>query len=274
MLKKIGVYIIFICSIGFFLASSFVLYHEYVGYNERVKRYVIAAPINIEDVDVVNFTNTEVDVLESYREQRNILLGHETFLKESAINYNPSNYSYATILKENFSIQLDNIRFTQPYWDTIITSFYTDTSLGKDIPLDGYDAIMRIPTTYENTDVDGIENIQIIEKIATEEYWKRNVIDLDRTSQNIESTWKQNKVFFYTFMSKSKYDKLCKKVITDLIEIHNNITQEPNYKKFYKTYNVTDSIFHAFPTAKYVNSFKYSWPFSFGIEDLKKKMIK
>lgn len=263
MLKKLGVYIIFICSIGFFLASSFVLYHEYISYNKRVKRYVKTVPVNIENTGVANFTNSEVNVLESFREQRNILLGHETFLKESAINYNPSNYSYTTILKENFGIQLDNIKFTQPYWDAIITSFYTDISSGNDISLNAYDAIMRIPTTYENTNVDGIENNQIIEKIATEEYWKSKVLEIDRSSQNIESIWKQNKSFFYTFMSKSKYDKLCKSVITDLVEIHKNITQEPNHKEFYKTYNVKDSIFHTFPTTKYVNSFKYSWPFSF-----------
>ncbi len=263
MLKKLGVYIIFICSIGLFLGASFVLYHEYISYIKRVKRYVKTVPVNIEDVDADNFTNAEVNVLESFREQRNILLGHETFLQESVINYSPNNFSYTNILKENFSIQLENIKFTQPYWDAIITSFYTDISSGNDISLNGYDAIMRIPTTYENTDVDGIEDTQIIEKICTEEYWKRNVIDLDRTSQNIESIWKQNKSFFYTFMSKSKYDKLCKNVITDLVEIHEKIAQEPNHKEFYKTYNVKDSIFHTFPTTKYVNSFKYSWPFSF-----------
>ena len=263
MFKKIGKYIIFICSIAFFSGASFVLYNEYIRYNERVKRYTKKVPENIENDDSYALTNADVDVLENYREQRNILLGNVNFLKESAINYHPENFSYAHILSENISIQLDDIKFTQPYWNTLITSFYTDISSGKDIPIDSYDAIMRIPTTYINTNLEGIEDIEIIKKITTEEYWKTQVLEFDRSSQNIESTWKQNKAFFYTFMSKSKYDKLCENVINDLVEIHEKITQEPNYKEFYKTYNVSDSIFHTFPTAKYVKTFKYSWPFSF-----------
>jgi len=262
MLKKTGKYIIVICSIIFFLGASFVLYHEYISYKERVKRYVNVNPINIENTNS-NFTNTEVEALESYREQRNILLGYEEFLKRSAINYNPSNFSYNNLLKQNLIIQLDNMKFSQPYWDAIITSFYTDISSGEDTPLNNYDAIMRIPISYVNNDIEGIEDIKLIEKISTQEYWMGQVLELDRTSQNIESTWKRNKSFFYTFMSKSKYDKLCKKVITDLVEIHDKITQEPNHKEFYKNYNVNDSIFHTFPTIEYVKFFKYSWPFSF-----------
>jgi len=263
MFKKIGKYILFICSIAFFSGASFVLYHEYISYNERVKRYTKDVRENIENDDSYALSNTDIDVLENYREQRNILLGNVNFLKESAINYHPENFSYAHILSENISIQLEDTKFTQPYWNTLLTSFYTDISSEKDIPIKGYDAIMRIPETYINTDLEGIEDTQIIKKITTENYWKNQIIELDRSSQNLEKKWLQNKPFFYTFMTKSKYDKLCKNVIDDLIDIHDSITKTPNHKEFYKTYNVQDSIFHTFPSAKFVSSYKYSWPFSF-----------
>ena len=263
MIKKVGLYVIFICSIGLFLVASFFFYNEYISYKERVKRYTKPNSVNIKDSDNYNFTNVDVNTLESFREQRNNLLGYETFLKESMVNYNPESFSYANILKDNFITQLDNIKFSQKYWDKLITSFYTYNSSGKSTSLEGYDALMRIPSTYINEDITGDENEEIIEKIATEEYWKRAIFQFDRSTKNIKDLWKNNKAFFYTFMSKSKYDKHSKNVITDLVEVYNKVTQEPNYKEFYKIHNVNDSIFHTFPSAKYVNSFNYSWPFSF-----------
>jgi len=240
-----------------------MLYHEYVGYAERVQRYTKESPMNVENVSAMNYTNEDINTLDSFMVMRNTLLGCETFLKESVANYNPSDFSYANTLKEKFITQLESIKFTQPYWDKILTSFYTDRHSEKSNALTAYDAIMRVPTTYVDDDIDGEDNIEIIEAISTEEYWKRQLFQFDRSAQSIENIWTKNKAFFYTFMSKSKYDNHCKIVVTDLIEIHTKITEEPNYKEFYKTHNVNDSIFHTFPTTQYVNTFEYSWPFSF-----------
>lgn len=263
MLKKVGLYIVLFCSLGLFLAASFILYNEYNGYKERVKRYAKESPKEEVQTNLFGLTDKEFDALESFRRQRNILSGYENFLLESALHFNPSNFSYANILKEKFITQLDNIKYTQPYWDAILTNFYTDIYSANNPLLDGYDAIMKIPATFEENNLEGVEDIEVIEKISTEEYWKMKVFYMDRSAQNIENIWQQNKAFFYTFLSKSKYDRQCKKVIADLIEIHTEITQMPDYKEFYSTYNVSDSIFHTFPSAEYVESFEYSWPFSF-----------
>ena len=263
MIKKIGLYIILFCSIALFLIAAFILYNEYDGYQERVKRYAKETPVDTKKTNASYFTAAEVNTLESYRTQRNNLLGYENFLMESATYYDPSNFSYANLLKEKLITQLDNMKFTQPYWDKILTNFYTDIYASNNTALLGYDAIMKIPNSYVNDDIEGIEDIEVIEKISTQEYWKRQVFEMDRSAQNIQNIWRQNKAYFYTFLSKSKYDKQCKNVITDLIAIHEAITQTPHYKEFYQTYDVKDSIFHTFPFPEYVQTFEYSWSFSF-----------
>jgi hypothetical protein len=262
-MRKKGTLIILIFSMGFFLLASFVLYNEYVAYHKRVERYVGNSVKNTSNTASFNFNKDEINILESFREQRNVLLGYEVFLKESAINYDPSSFSYANLLKEKFITQLENTKYSQAYWKTLFDSFFNDFSSGEKVPLDTYSAIMRIPSKYIEEDMEGEEDIEIIENISNKEYWQREVIELDRSEENIETIWNKNKVFFYTLTSKSKYEKLFKKVISDLIEVNSKITQEPNYREFYKRYNVTDSVFHTFPSIQYVRKYQYSWPFSF-----------
>ena len=260
-MKKKGIIVILILSIGLFLSTSFVLFNEYTAYNKRVERYVNDSPkINSNSVDL---TDDDIISLENFREQRNILLGYEAFLNESAINYDPSSFSYANLLKEKFITQLENSKYSQTYWNTLFDSFFNDFSSGKKTPLDSYSAIFRIPIEYVNENLEDEDDIQVIENISNKEYWQNEIYDLYRSSENIETIWNDNKVFFYTIITKSKYDRLFKKVISDLIEVNSKISQEPNYKEFYKKYNVSDSIFHTFPSAQYVKKYKYSWPFSF-----------
>lgn len=260
MKNKLNI-IFLILSIGFFLSASFVLFTEYVAYQKRLERYAVISPeINI--IPVV-FSREDINSLEGFREQRNILFGYETFLKESAINYDPGSFSYGNLLKEKFITQLENSKYSQTYWNTLFDSFFNYYPSGKKTPLDTYSAIFRIPTEYINEDLDGEDDVQIIENISNKEYWQNEIIELNRSAENIEMIWNDNKVFFYTLTSKSKYDKLFKKVISDLIEVNSEIRQEPNYKEFYKKYDVSDSMFHTFPSTRFVKKYKYSWPFSF-----------
>jgi hypothetical protein len=255
--------VVLILSIGLFLSALFLLFTEYVAYNKRVERYVTNSPINTPVINAVNFTNEDINSLESFREQRNILLGYAAFLNESAINYDPSSFSYGNLLKEKFITQLENSKNSQTYFNTLFESFFNDFSSGKKTPLDSYSAIFRIPVEYVNENLDGEDDIQVLENVSNKQYWQNEIIELNRSAENIETIWIDNKVFFYTFISKSKYEKLFKTVISDLIEVNSKITQEPNYKEFYKKYNVSDSIFHTFPSVQYVKKYKYSWPFSF-----------
>ena len=263
-MKNKGLILIFILSIGLFLAASFFLYSEYVAYQKRVERYVTKDDSeDSSNTKSIPFTQDEIYTLESFREQRNVLFGFEGFLNESALNYDPSSFSYANVLKEKFKTQLENSRYTQTYWNTLFESFFNDFSSGQKKPLDSYDAIMRIPSKYFNENIEGEDDITIIENISNTEHWQNEMYDLDRSSEIIETIWNENKVFFYTIVSKSKYEKRFKNVISDLMQVHSTITQEPNYKEFYKKYNVSDSIFHTFPSNKFVKKYKYSWPFSF-----------
>ncbi len=260
MKNKLNI-IFLILSIGFFLSASFVLFTEYVAYQKRLERYAVISPeINI--IPVV-FSREDINSLEGFREQRNILFGYETFLKESAINYDPGSFSYGNLLKEKFITQLENSKYSQTYWNTLFDSFFNYYPSGKKTPLDTYSAIFRIPTEYINEDLDGEDDVQIIENISNKEYWQNEIIELNRSAENIEMIWNDNKVFFYTLTSKSKYDKLFKKVISDLIEVNSEIRQQPNYKEFYKKHDVSDSMFHTFPSTRFVKKYKYSWPFSF-----------
>jgi hypothetical protein len=263
-MKNKGLILTFILSIGLFLAASFFLYSEYVAYQKRMERYVTKDDLKVSsNTKSIPFTQDEIYTLESFREQRNVLLGIEAFLNESALNYDPSSFSYANVLKEKFKTQLENSRYTQPYWNSLFESFFHYYPSGKKTPLATYEAIMRIPKEYINENIEGEDDITIIEHISNTEHWQNEIYDLYRSSENIETIWNENKVFFYTIISKSKYEKLYKNVISDLLQVHSSITQEPNYKEFYKKYNVSDSIFHTFPSTKFVKKYKYSWPFSF-----------
>lgn len=262
-MKNKGKIIVLILSIGLFLGASFLLFTEYVAYQKRVERYVTNSPINTPVINTVNFTNEDINSLERFREQRNILLGYAAFLNESAKNYDPSSFSYGNLLKEKFIKQLENSKNSQNYFNTLFESFFNDFSSGKNVPLDAYSAIFRIPVEYVNENLDGEDDIQVIENLSNKQYWQNEILVLDRSTENIETIWNNNKVFFYSFTSKSKYDKLFKKVISDLIEVNSKITQEPNYKEFYKKYNVSDDAFHTFPSIQHVKKYKYSWPFSF-----------
>jgi hypothetical protein len=263
-MKNKGTTLFFILSIGLFLVASFFLYSEYVAYQKRVERYVTKdVTKDSSNTKSIPFTQDEIYTLESFREQRNVLFGFEAFLNESALNYDPSSFSYANVLKEKFKTQLENSRYTQTYWNMLFESFFNDFSSGQKKPLDSYDAIMRIPSKYFNENIEGEDDIALIENISNKEHWQNEMYDLYRSSENIETIWNENKVFFYTIISKSKYEKRFKNVISDLIQVHSTITQEPNYKEFYKKYNVSDSIFHTFPSTKLVKKYKYSWPFSF-----------
>jgi hypothetical protein len=262
-MKKKGSVIILFISIGLFVSATFLLVTEYVAYQQRIERYGISNQTITSKTNANVFTDQEINTLKTIREQRNILLGYEAFLNESAINYTPGSFSYGNLLKEKIKTELQNSKYSQSYWDTLFDSFFNYFSSDTKTPLDTYNAIFRISSEYVNEDLDGEENIQVIENISDKEYWQNEILDLDRSPENIETIWSTNKVFFYTLISKSKYETLFKKVISDLIEVNIKITQEPNYKEFYKKYNVSDSIFYTFPSTKYVKKYNYSWPFSF-----------
>lgn len=251
-------------SIAFLTGASFLLFASYNTYTKRLKTLKTSG--SLENVILSNsgFNTEDAQIYIDLKESRNRLLGYETFLKETAQNYAPSDYSYANVIKNELINQLSNKAGTQTYWDEILNSVYVFDTINNTYKRGGYEIMYVFGNdVYPNEDLKNTTDMDFIRQKSVLEYWQAQLLDADRTPENIASFWRDNKAFFYTFFSKSQYDRLCKLVVDDLITIKGKINEQPNYQEFYENYNISDPIFLTFPDKAFVKSYKYSWPFSF-----------
>lgn len=255
---------VFLFSIAFLLGASFLLYVSYDYYNKSLKIEASSGAIEIADVQNATLANGEARIYSDLKQSGGKLLGYETFLKETAQNYDPSAYSYANVLKAEYIEQLSKKAATQNYWDDILNSVYVFDTLNNSYKRGGYE-IMYVfgKEEYPNEDLGNTTDKDVIRKTSILEYWQAQLINTDRSPEGMTSFWQNNKAFLYTFFSKSQYDTICKQVIDDLIAIKDEINQQPNYQEFYEKHDISDPIFLTFPDEKFVKSYAYTWPFSF-----------
>lgn len=257
-------YSLLLFSIAFLLGASFLGYASYNSYSKRVKTLKSFSTIEEVIFNGETLGTADSNTFINLKDNQSILLGYEAFLIETAQNYDPSEYSYANVLKTEYIEQLSNKAGTQTYWDQILNSVYVFDTINNSYKRGGYEIMYVFSAQeYPNEDLAGTTDMNFILKTSIREYWQAQLLDADRSPESIVSFWRDNKAFMYTFFSKSQYDRLCKKVVDDLIAIKQKVNQQPNYQEFYDTYDISDPKFLTFPTSAFVKSYAYSWPFSF-----------
>lgn len=251
-------------SIAFLCGSSFLLSANYDTYVKRLKTQKTDGALEIMTNNTSTFQEGETQIYLDLKAHRNRLLGYETFLKETAQSYNANDYEYANVLKGELINQLANKAGTQTYWDDILNNVYVFDSINDTYKRGGYEIMYEFGKyEYPNEDLGNSTDMDLIRHTSIYEYWQAQLINTNRTPENIALLWKDNKPFIYTFFSKSQYDRLCKQVVDDLINIKEKINEQPNYQEFYENYDISDPEFLAFPDKTFVKSYEYSWPFSF-----------
>ncbi len=292
---KIFTFLILFSSILFLIASSAFFYYEYSGFQSLKNRHKKPSNINQKLVEY-KFNNLEIDVLEEFSKAKNILVGYENFLEESARNYNPDDFSYDNLLKEEMISKFQKKEYSLEYWqevDTILNSIYKGENPYGIERSEPYYPIVIVPSvsgfynafqSQEDREFSKSEDIEYKSKII---YLQRKIKSFDRSSKSIVELWKKNKMFIYTIMSKSTYNSISK-MFNDLISIYDRIIQEPNYIEFYKKHNIyadTDTdykyeydneVFLSFPTKEFVESYTNYWGFGFWdrrIEEENEKVV-
>lgn len=256
--------LVLLFSITFLAGASFLLFASYNTYTKRLKTLETYGSLEDNIFETPTFNPEEAQIYLDLKQSRNRMLGYETFLIETAQNYDPGDYEYANVLKSEIIEQLSNKAGTQTYWDDILNSVYVFDTINNTYKRGGYEIMYVFGNDeYLNEDLANSTNMEFIRQTGVAEYWQTKLLNVERTPASLTAFWRSNKGFFYTYFSKSQYDRLCKQVIDDLITIKEKINEQPNYKEFYENHNISDPIFLTFPDSTFVKSYPYSWPFSF-----------
>ena len=258
-------FVLLVFSTVFLFGASFLLFHSFDTYIRRLVEIKTVDTDENKIIKNISFGKDEAKIYLDLKENRNTLLGYESFLRETAINYDPSEYSYANVIKAEIMNQFSNKKTTQFYWDEILNSVYTFDSIKHYRSRINYDIMwaFNFEENYRGIDLGEITDLELIQRTSIHEYWNKEIFNTNRDPKYIASFWTENKAYIYTFFSKSKYDDYCKQVVSDLIDIKTKVNQQPNYKEFYENYDVSDAIFLSFPDTTFVDSYNQSWPFSF-----------
>ncbi|WP_422090038.1 hypothetical protein [Tenacibaculum ovolyticum] len=257
--------LLFIFSFLFLLGSSFLLYVSYKSYTKKSSEITTTALNKVTIARNFSLTKEEAKIYIDLKNHRNTLTGYINYLRETSDNYDSREYTYANVIKTEIIESLSNKEGTQSYWSEILNNIYSYDTINKDIRRKNYSLTYYLGNDedYIPEDLEDLTNLEIIREKSIYEYWNKEIINFNRDPEYIERFWKQNKLYIYTFLTKSKYNNYCKKLVDDLITIKNKINEQSNYKEFYEKYNISDPIFYNFPNANFVNSFEHFWAFGF-----------
>ncbi|RYC53142.1 hypothetical protein [Flagellimonas olearia] len=268
--KKKAVTMIVLLANGLFVTAALVYaYMEYAAYQKRMERYGLHEQSVVEIVENNSSPENKYAGFKYFQDYRNALSGYEVFLLEIGLN-GRDQFSYQNTIRDEIMRHMENEEYSENYWNTIFTIAFDYDVSTKTYQRSNYSALYVVPAVYEHPDLDedygdlgDAGNYSFFERACQLLYISQKAKTVDRSAENITDLWKQNKAYVFTFFSKSKYDELCKRMVDDLIEIHDTITSTLNYEEFYGMYDVSDEVFLDFPSVEYTSSFEYSWPFSF-----------
>lgn len=265
--KVFGVLVV-LASFCFLLCGLFYGYTEFNSFKKRAQQYTKDDHNIVDKFDVVENKEAELDVLEFFHSYQSTLNGYERFLLD--ISLNTDAYSYQSSIREKLIQQFESEEYTQNYWNKVFHTVFKKEKDTETYSKVNYEAMYIIPSddiiTEDNQDYGDLSNPQNFNYFEAESnriYLERKVKNFDRSTENIETLWKHNKAFIYTFFSKNKYDKLCKQSVNDLITVYDTIVAKPQYTAFYAQYDVSDEEFLSFPSKEFTSKYEYSWPFSF-----------
>ena len=268
--KKALIISLLITALLFTSAASGYAYIEYAAYKKRSIKYRTAETGFPKMASETRESEKEYAGFKYFQEYRNALLGYEFFLLEVGLKQ-ADRFSYQNTIRTNIIQNLRNQEYTESYWNTVFDVVFEFNEEKGGFQRPNYKAMYAIPDTFDQIDseeedygdLEDKENYAFFERSCQLLYLYEKVKAIDRSPEHIADFWNSNKAYVYTFFSKAKYDRLCKDVVDDLVEIHDTITATPEYVKFYRMYDISDEAFLEFPSASYTGSFKYSWPFSF-----------
>lgn len=256
-------------SLLFLAGTAFLLFTEYAAFQKREVRNGAIEIIDWQDLPEYEIIKNELTAFRHFQEYRNALNGYEFFLLDIAQQGNDSK-SYQITLRDEIIAQLQNQEYQSVYWKKIFAiAFDFDPKL-EEFESANYSAVFSIPFGFqyqeEEEDFGDLaipENYSKFERESQMIYIALKARSIDRTPESVSYFWDQNKDYFYTFFSNTRYEKLCKELIDDLILVYEEIVNTPLHQEFYTKYDVKDEEFLDFPSKKFTRKFEYSWPFSF-----------
>lgn len=267
--QKILVRTLLVLSLLFLAGSAFLLFTEYSAFQNREVRNGAIEIIDWQDLPEYEIIKNELTAFRHFQEFRNALNGYEFFLLDVAQQGNDPK-SYPNTLREEIIAQLQNQEYEPAYWKKIFAIAFDFEPMVDEFESANYWAVFSIPFGFqyqkEEEDFEDLaipENYSKFERESQLIYIALQAQSFDRTPERVSYFWDQNKVYFYTFFSNARYEKLCKQLIDDLILVYEEIVHIPLYKEFYTKYDVSDEEFLDFPSKKFTKKFEYSWPFSF-----------
>ncbi|MEB2777369.1 hypothetical protein SYJ56_18790 [Algoriphagus sp. D3-2-R+10] len=262
-------YVLLPCSILFFSAATWFLSLEYSGYQKRNKLDGAWEIDYMSQLPEKERFDKELRSLSSLRNYRNAWKGYEAFFMDFG-KYEGMPFSYEQTMKDEIFSQMENEEYGESYWTRAFNLIFNYKDSIQDYRNLNYEAVFGIPSKNPNQEMEDDfgdltipENYQYFEKVSQLEYLGQKLRFLDRSPKHIAMLWKQNKTYFYTYFSKNRYDHLCKRVVDELISVHNEIVAAPFHREFYSMYDVSDEGFLDFPSRSFTENFMYSWPFSF-----------
>lgn len=258
-----------VLSLLFLAGSAFLLFTEYTAFQKREVRNGAIEIIDWQDLPEYENIKNELISFRHFQEYRNALNGYEFFLLDVAQQGNDPK-SYPNTLRDDIIAQLQNQEYEAVYWKKIFAIAFDFEPKLEEFERANYSAVFSIPFGFEYQDEEedfgdlaNPENYSNFERESQLIYIALKARTFDRTSESVSYFWDQNKVYFYTFFSNARYEKLCKQLIDDLILVYEEIVHTPLHKEFYTKYDVSDEEFMDFPSKKFTRKFEYSWPFSF-----------
>ncbi len=278
--QKIASIILCFLSVIFLLGTGFYFYTEFTSYQKRLPKAPLSQDVNT--TDDVNTNKEEIPIATTIIEDnkglksllffmsyRNDLNGYEHFLYNLLEGDLEVGVSYLHTLQYEVQEALRKKEYSEAYWNTVLPVAFKYNAETQEYGRLNYDLMYLIPSPNDNViendygDLSKAENYNYFEKEMQEVYIYDKIKTFDRSSANLRAFWMSNKAFVYTFLTSKKYNILCKKVVDDLITVHDTIVATPNYRYFYKRHNISDTIFLSYPSKQFTHSYSYSWPFSF-----------
>ncbi|MCT4664951.1 MAG: hypothetical protein N4A45_06925 [Flavobacteriales bacterium] len=258
-----------------FLGSK---YFSYVDLVDRVDRERSTENIPKK----CKFTESEFDIIEELFRAKKNLIGYSAFIEESALSFDPEDFSFEESFLENDILKFENKEYSLEYWkevDSIVNSIYTGNNPYYLERSNSYFPITIVPSSDDSKNAFVSQNDIVFHNLEDYEYKskikyiQRKIRNFDRSASSITELWETNRGYIYAVVSKSKYN-LVAKMIDDLIVIYDRIIQEPNYREFYQAHNIyidsvgsqhtyNNIVFLSYPTYEFVDSFDSYWGFGF-----------
>lgn len=267
--QKIMILGLLYSSILFFIGASYFLILEFSSYQKRNNQNG-AREIDYEtQLPEWMKRESEMKSLSSLRSYRDVWKGYEVYFLDMGRN-GDMQVSYQQTLKDEIFSQMEKGEYGEQFWTKVFNLIFDYQENLKIYLNQEYETVFRIPVgdihqdeEHDFGDLNIPENYTYFERVSQLEYLGQKLKFLDRSPEQILILWKQNKAYFYTFFPKNKYDRLCKKLVDDLISVHDAIVSTPFHQEFYSMYDVSDGDFLDFPSRSFTEKFTYSWPFSF-----------